>query len=91
MDSSSNLFREYKNISKVDANRLLKSEYKELLIQHYRDYMLDIHELGLNSHQQSIEDDLEILRCSHKYVDALDLAIDRNRDIFNSIIESYSK
>ena len=51
--------------------------------------MLDI--LKLSSHQQSIEDDLEELQCDHIYSDALDLAIGRNRDIFNSIIESYSK
>ena len=53
--------------------------------------MLDTHTLSLSSHQQSIEDDLEELQFDYMYSDALDLAISRNSEIFNSIIESYSK
>ena len=93
VESSGNFYRQYKNISKEDANRLLKSQYKEELIKHYRKFKLDTHKLSLSSHQQSIEDDLEQLQFDYmySYSDALDLAISRNSEIFNSIIESYSK
>ena len=90
-ESSGNFYRQYENISKEDANSVLKSQYKEELIRHYREFMLDTHKLSLSSHQQSIEDDLEQLRFDYMYTDALDLAISRNSEICISIIESYSK
>ena len=51
VDSSGNFYRRYKNISKEDANRFIKSQYKEQLIKYYREYMLDIYKLSLSSHQ----------------------------------------
>ena len=55
------------------------------------EFMLDTYKLSLSSHQQSIEDDLEQLQFDYVYSDALDLTISRNSEIFNSIMESYSK
>ena len=70
--TSNDLHIKYKKvISKVDANVLLKSQYVDKLIDVYCKYMLDFHKFNLNSHQQVIEDDLEILLTSHVYYKAL--------------------